>query len=332
MMIRKLVGITLMVTVSLNVYGVKFSERTDVQTFINSMVVEHQFDRQILIKTFENFESSDDIIKKITKPAESLTWDRYRGIFLNEKRIKNGVLFWDKHQESLTQAERKYGTPASVIVAIIGVETLYGESKGNYPVLQALATLAFDYPQRAAFFRQELREYLLLTRDQKIDPITMTGSYAGAIGVPQFMPSSYRKFAVDFDNSGSIDLVNNVTQSIGSVSNYLQKHGWQANQPIAHQAIINGEQYKKLAIAKYNAPLPNIDLSILRSHGVDVKTKLMPENTKSLSFIEFVNDNGKEYWLGEQNFYAITRYNHSSSYAMAVHQLSEAIKTQRAKH
>jgi len=330
MIVRKLIGAMIMISASLNAHGVKFSERADVQSFIDSMTVEHNFERTHLIKAFNAFESSEDIIAKITKPAESLTWERYRGIFLNEKRIKNGVLFWEKHKTTLAKAERNYGTPASVVVAIIGVETLYGENKGNYPVLQALATLAFDYPQRAPFFKQELREYLLLTREQKIDPSVMTGSYAGAIGVPQFMPSSYRNFAVDFDRSGSIDLVNNVTQSIGSVSNYLKKHGWQANQPIVHQAVIVGDQYKKLAVAKYNSPLPNIDWSVLRSHGINIKHKVSSE-LKNLSLIELSNNDSKEYWLGEQNFYAITRYNHNNSYAMAVHQLSEAIKTHRDK-
>jgi membrane-bound lytic murein transglycosylase B len=324
----RFIGLILMTVIACNVQAVKFAERAEVKEFINSMVLEHKLDKVSLTKAFSMFESSTDIIQKITKPAEGMTWDRYRGIFLNEKRINNGVKFWAAHKPALERAEKQYGVPASIIVAIIGVETLYGESKGTYPVLQALATLAFDYPPRSAFFKQELREYLLLTKEQRIDPTTMIGSYAGAIGVPQFMPSSYRNYAVDFDSKGSIDLVNNVTQAIGSVSNYLKKHGWQVNQPIVHQAIITGDKYKQLQVAKYNAPLPNLKLHLLSAHGILPKAVKL-DNAKSLSFIELTKNDGKEYWLGEQNFYAITRYNHNSSYAMAVHQLSEAIQLQR---
>lgn len=304
-----------------------FSQRKEVQDFIEAVANKHHLEKKQLTHWFNQYESSKDIIQRISKPAEKLSWQQYKKIFLTQKRINAGVQFWKKHQASLNRAEKKFGVPPEIVVSILGVETFYGKQTGRYPVLQALSTLAFDYPPRAKFFKQELENFLVLTHENKLNPLALKGSYAGAMGTPQFIPSSYRSFAIDFANKGSVDL-NNTVNAIGSTANYLYAHGYKSNQAIVHQATVNGEKHEKIKRATSKNSKPTLSLSNLASHGITpnntTKSKL---TNKKLSLIELEGkDKSKEYWLGENNFYVITRYNHSINYAMVVYQLAQSLK------
>ncbi len=304
-----------------------FIHRPEVTQFIDDIAEQHQLDKQQVTQAFSQIESSQEIIDRMSKQYEALPWHKYRASLLTKKKITGGVEFWHTYAPVLKQAEEKYGVPAELIVAIIGIESMYGASCGKYPVLQALATLAFDYPARAPFFKNELKEYLLLVNEQKLDPLALKGSYAGAIGIPQFIASSYRKFAVDFDNSGQIDLVNSMPQVIGSVANYFKEHGWQQDNHVITKAITTGDKHKNLPIAARNNPIPAVPLATLQEHDVTSAIELADPNTH-IAWLEFETATGKEYWLGLNNFYVITRYNNSSNYALAVHELGNAIAKQ----
>jgi len=298
------------------------ASRADVQVFIGEMVNKHGFNQAELYTLFSRTRSRDDIIELITRPAEGKPWHAYRKIFLTNARIGGGVAFWNAHRATLARAEQIYGVPAEIIVAIIGVETSYGGNTGSHRVMDALATLAFDYPRRADFFRKELENYLVLTREEGIDPLSLKGSYAGAMGLAQFMPSSYRAYAVDFDADQQRNLWTNPTDAIGSVANYLSEHRWQRGQPIAIPARVSGTQYPALINRKLETP--SLPVSALRRQGV---APIAPVNDSLTALLlEYDASNGPEYWLGFQNFYVITRYNHSKLYAMAVYQLSQEIR------
>ena len=201
--------------------------------FVAEMVEEHDFDKAELDVWFASAAKKQSILDAISRPAEKrLTWAQYRKIFVTNSRIKKGVTFWKEHEDILSKVEQEFGVPAAVIVAIIGVETRYGENKGSYRVIDALSTLAFDYPPRSKFFRKELKEFLLLSREQKQDPLALMGSYAGAMGYGQFIPSSYRAYAIDYDKDGFVDIWNNTDDAIGSVANYFKVHGWKSNQAV----------------------------------------------------------------------------------------------------
>lgn len=302
-----------------------YAHRPDVIKFIDEIALEHNIDKSQAIKALSKISKSDEIITRMTTQYEALPWHKYKAMLVSDKRIKGGVEFWRLYAETLQKAEQEFGVPAQLIVAIIGVESSYGVNSGKYPVLQTLATLAFDYPARADFFKNELKEYLLLITEQGLDPLTLKGSYAGAMGIPQFIASSYRNFAVDFDNSGQIDLHNNIPQVIGSVANYFKVHGWQPGNQVIHKAKIKGNKHKKLQIAARNNPLPVTPLTILKEHGITPIVNIKEPNTP-VALLRFDNGKETEYWLGLNNFYVITRYNNSSNYALAVHQLSAAIK------
>jgi membrane-bound lytic murein transglycosylase B len=300
------------------------AERAEVRAFISEMEQRHAFDGAELSRVFNAVELRPDIIALITTPAESKPWHEYRPIFVNPARIQGGIEFWRANSQALERAERMYGVPAEIIVAIIGVETRYGRNMGKYRVLDALTTLAFDYAPRADFFRAELEQYLLLAREERLDPLAVKGSYAGAMGQAQFISSSYRHFAVDFDNDGRRDLWNNSTDAIGSVAHYLSEHGWQKDAPVAVRAEVNGEQHKILQ----NGGLQlQYKLGDLRRHGVSVAEPLF--DIEPALLLEFAAESGAEYWVGLHNFYVITRYNRSPLYAMAVYQLGREIKAQR---
>jgi membrane-bound lytic murein transglycosylase B len=298
------------------------ASREDVQVFIQEMVVRNGFDANDLNAVFSQARARPDIIALITRPAEAKPWHAYRKIFLTPQRIAGGATFWRDHAAALARAEQVYGVPARIIVAIIGVETLYGGNTGSNQVLEALSTLAFDYPKRADFFRKELESYLILTRQEGIDPLSLQGSYAGAMGLGQFMPSSYLSYAVDFDADGHRDLWRNPADAIGSVANYLREHRWQPNRPIASPARVQGNQFGAF-ISEQLQP-PQYPVGQLRQHGI---TPLEAASDQELAMLlELAGEAGPEYWLGYANFYAITRYNHSALYAMAVYQLSEQIR------
>ncbi len=309
-------------------FAEKFSQRNDILLFINNMHTKHNLDQNELISYFDKFESSDEIIRKISTPYEAQPWSKYSKNFLQDDRIKQGVAFYKTHYKALALAEKKTGVPKEIIVGIIGVETFYGTRKGSFPVIQALATLGFDYKPRSAFFLKELEEFLLLSKQHRLDPTTVVGSYAGAIGIPQFMPSSYRHYAADFVQQQEVDLVNNPEQAIYSVANYLSKHGWQRGKDIVYEIKNIPHSISKFDVAPSNAPMPNIESAALRNAKIHVPKKLTASHKVAL--LKYDNEeNGDLYYLGDYNFYVITRYNHNINYAMAVYQLSS--KIQQAK-
>jgi membrane-bound lytic murein transglycosylase B len=296
-------------------------EQDSVNTFIGQMAENHGFDESELVDLFETVEIKQDILKRIASPSESLPWYKYRKIFLTEARIDAGVQFWRDNESALTAAEKQYGVPAEIIVAIIGVETLFGKNTGNHRIIDALSTLAFAYPPRSKFFLSELENFLLLCRDEHINPIDPVGSYAGAMGMPQFMPSSFRTYAVDFDNDNRRDIWHNSTDAIASVANYFAKHHWQTGQAIAVPVTATGTNYK----TALNKDLkPNLSLTELESLNLIISRQIpFDRKVKLLSFEQ--QQQGEELWAAMDNFYVITRYNHSPLYAMAVYQLSLSI-------
>jgi membrane-bound lytic murein transglycosylase B len=320
-MLSIVTGLCVSSTLSASMYA----HRPEVIKFIDDVALEHNINKSQTLEALSQIGKSDEIIKRMTTQYEALPWHKYQAMLVTEKKIQGGTKFWREYSEILKQAEKEFGVPAQLIVAIIGVESSYGANSGKYPVLQALATLAFDYPPRADFFKNELKEYLLLITEQKLDPLALKGSYAGAMGMPQFIASSYRNFAVDFDNSGQIDLHNNIPQVIGSVANYFKVHGWKPGAQVVHKAKIKGSKYKTLQVATRNNPVPATPLAILKQHGITPIAKIKDQNTPA-ALLEFHNGKETEYWLGLNNFYVITRYNNSSNYALAVHQLGSAIQ------
>lgn len=292
-----------------------------VDQLIDEMVREHGFAREQLSSLFAQADRKQPILDAISRPAErTKPWKDYRPIFMTEARIAQGVAFWRQHQAALARAEQEYGVPAQFIIAIIGVETFYGRNTGNYRVIDALSTLGFDYPPRQPFFRQQLKEFLLLTRDERVDPLSLKGSYAGAMGLPQFMPSSFRAYAVDFDHDGRIDIWNNPVDAIGSVASYFKQHGWVAGSPVAVQADISGIRFDE-GITPGLEPVKNA--IELRSFGW---TPVKPiANTTPILAFRLEGAEGNEYWMGLPNFYVITRYNRSVMYALAVTQLAETL-------
>jgi membrane-bound lytic murein transglycosylase B len=304
-----------------------YTSNPQVQTFINEMVARHGFSKQELEKVFSQAQRSDTILAAMSKPAEKTKpWYEYRKIFLTQSRIEGGVAFWNQHAEALAQAEKTYGVDAQVIVAIIGVETRYGGNTGKFRVLDALTTLAFDYPPRSKFFRGELEQYLLLARADHIDVLTTTGSYAGAMGYGQFIPSSYQRYAVDFDQDGKRDLWDSPMDIVGSVANYLHEHGWDLGATVALRAKVTGTRYNSVIEKGLK---PEMSVKMLKRDGI-TPSKPLPGDTLA-ALISLDQANGPEYWLGLNNFYVITRYNHSPLYAMAVYQLSEEIRQARKR-
>ena len=299
-----------------------YSEHELAVSLIEEMVENEGFSRDELQKLFSEVERKQSILDAISRPAErTLNWGEYRKIFLKEQRIQNGVKFWTDNEEALQRVESEFGVPAQIVVSIIGVETLYGANTGSYRVMDALSTLAFDYPRRARFFRSELKHFLTLAREQNQDPLSLKGSYAGAMGLGQFMPSSYRNYAVDYDQDGFTDIWTNSSDAIWSVGNYLHKHGWQRGELITVPGRIAGEHQADLI---NSALKPELSLEQLAAAGIHSKTEGIGGNQLATA-MQLETDAGPEYWIGLQNFYVITRYNHSKLYAMAVYQLAEEI-------
>ena len=297
-----------------------------VQSFIESMTHDYGFASEQLTAQLAQVERKQAILDAISRPAERVKpWKEYRPIFLTQARIDKGLKFWADNSEALARAEREYGVPAQIIAAIIGVETFYGGNAGNWRVIDALSTLCFDYPPRAAFFCRELKEFFLLAREEQLDPLQLKGSYAGAMGLGQFMPSSFRAYAVDFDNDGHINIWTNPTDAIGSVASYFQRHGWQAGQPVVSRAEVRGDYAKGLT----EGLEPALNLGQLRALGWASHDALR-DDLKVTAF-RFDGAQGEEFWIGLPNFYVITRYNRSNMYAMAVYQLSEALRAGRGK-
>ena len=302
------------------------SQRGDVREFIDQLAENHGFDRDEVATLLDHAEVRQEILDLISRPAERThNWGSYRPIFLTEPRIAGGVDFWNQHHETLARAEAVYGVPAEIIVAIIGVETFYGRHTGRHRVLDALVTLGFDYPPRARFFRSELEHFLLMAREEGFDPRQPMGSYAGAMGIPQFISSSYRAYSVDFSGSGRRDLAGDVADAIGSVANYLARHRWEPEQPVAVPARVDGNGYREVIAAGLE---PHTPVAELARQGVTPQRDDGYRGNGAL--IKLETDAGSEHWLVWRNFYAITRYNHSPLYAMAVYQLSREIRAARA--
>ena len=301
-------------------------QREDVQQFMNTMVKQHHFDRRQLAATLKSAEFQPQIIESMERPYEKKTWDVYKALFLTPPRVQAGIEFWRANQKALERAEKEYGVPADMIVAIIGVETLYGKHQGNYRVLDALTTLAFHYPKRSPFFTKELGEFLLLCREHGVPATKYTGSYAGAMGKPQFMPSSYRFYAVDFTGNGKSDLMNDDSDSIGSVANYFHRHGWKMNGEVAQPVNVSGSRYKKLST---NSKMPDYAFKKLIDYGVKPVSAVMNPPAKA-GLIELITQSGEEYWLAYPNFYVITHYNTSPQYAMVVYLFAQQLHNQWA--
>lgn len=314
---------SLCIILSLNTFGApqEFIARPEVQNFINKLVKKNNFKRQELVNTFKKVQLQPEIIKKIKKPYEKKPWYIYKKLFINQKRLDNGMKFWDQNKVVLNKVSNEFGVPAEIIVAIIGIETLYGKHVGNYRVIDSLTTLAFNYPKRARFFKRELENYLLLCRENNRSFFYYYGSYAGAIGKPQFMPSSYRAYAVGYNKKTS-DLLGNNNDVIKSVANYFKKHGWQTHQGIAQEAVVKNNAAKKINTSLKKA---SYSLKKLKKLGITPKTKAI-NNPKKAGVIEFQLKDGVQFWLTYPNFYVITRYNSSPLYALAVYILSQQLK------
>ncbi|MDH5444077.1 MAG: lytic murein transglycosylase B [Gammaproteobacteria bacterium] len=300
-------------------------DQEDMQNFINEMTRQHKFEREELEKLLGKAKIHQSILDAISRPAEAKPWYKYKTIFLNPARIKGGVKFWNNNALTLKKASQKFGVPPEIMVAIIGVETRYGRHKGSFPVIDSLATLAFAYPPRSEFFRGELKQFLLMTREEKLDPTKQMGSYAGAMGMPQFISSSFRNYAVDFDDDGFRDLWNNPADAIGSVGNYFKRHGWKKGKPVVAQVKTHGRRFKSLLGRDLK---PQHSYKSLKKYGVQFQ-KAYPSKLQG-TLLEF--DSGTkqpEYWVGWQNFYVISRYNHSAHYSMAVYQLAQEIRKRR---
>jgi membrane-bound lytic murein transglycosylase B len=296
--------------------------RADVKDFIAHMAGTSAFTKRQLRKLLKAAQSQPAIIDAMDRPAEKAKpWSEYRPIFITERRIREGTDFWIAHRRALDQASVRSGVAPEYLAAILGVETYYGRLTGSYRVLDALATLAFDYPARAKFFRDELEQFLLLTRDARLDPLSVKGSYAGAMGAPQFMPSNYRRYAVDADADGHINLWTNWPDVCASVGNYLKEHGWNAGEPVLSEASVAPDKApdldgRKLALSE--------TVGSLRTKGVIFDSSLPPDAPALL--IAADDTDGVHWRVGYTNFYVITRYNHSALYAMAVYELAAAVK------
>ncbi|WP_301100694.1 lytic murein transglycosylase B [Propionivibrio sp.] len=303
-----------------------FSATPEVRAFILSMHEQHGFDVTHLTRQFSSIHANAIVLRAIRPaavPEQQRSWQRYRERFVNERRTRNGVRFWQDHAAELARAEAIYGVPPEIIAAIIGVETEYGRNMGKFSVLEALATLAFDYPPRADFFRSELEQFLLLARENGVNPLDIKGSYAGAIGIPQFMPSSQRRYAVDFDGDNRIDLRQSTADAIGSVARFLHLHGWQAEAPVALPASIEGDPAKLIAAGIK----PQTPLHELLQQGVSALGETGQFGARPAALIDLTSpDQPTEYWVGFDNFYVIMRYNRSSFYAMSVFQLATALR------
>ncbi|MFQ5981855.1 MAG: lytic murein transglycosylase B [Woeseiaceae bacterium] len=295
--------------------------RADVKQFIDAMVSKHDYDRKTLRKVLRQARTQESILEAISKPAEKTKdWSEYRAIFLTQKRIRAGADFWREHESELKRISGETGVPCEILVGIIGVETYFGRITGGYRVIDALATLAFDYPPRAEFFRRELEEFLLIVREEDIEASRATGSYAGAMGAPQFMPSSFRAYAVDSSADGKRDIWTDWSDVIGSVANYFVAHGWQESSEVVTRATL-GTGWR--GVLPDNTLTPAETVSSLSRQGVLFATDL-PNDHKSQLFA-LQGDNGDELWVGFHNFFVITRYNRSLMYALAVHQLGQEI-------
>ena len=320
MITQLLTGITIFLITASSCLALDI-QRSDVAAFIDSMVSEHDYDRAALEGILTAAETQQSILKKIATPAErTLNWAEYRPIFMTPERVQAGATFWRENCAALQKISADTGVPVEMIVGIIGVETYFGRITGGHRVLDALATLAFDYPPRETFFRRELEQFLLLVREEQMQATDAFGSYAGAMGRPQFMPSSYRAYAVDATGDGKRDIWNDWTDVAGSVANYFVAHGWAPGQEVITQATLS---------SRYTSTPPGnqltADESVLKLSDAGVMFATGMPNDSKAQLLTLEGNAGPEYWVGFHNFFVITRYNRSVMYALAAYQLGQEI-------
>ena len=323
-----------------------YGDRPDVNAFIDEMVDEYGFDARALRGFFSRVRYQQSVVNAMSRPVVAPPkWYEYAPRFLSSARIDAGAAFWRAHAATLERAQKEFGVPAEVVVAIIGVETFYGRNTGSYRVADALATLAFDYPRRAEYFRKELKQFLLQAREQDISPLAPRGSYAGAQGLPQFMPGSLRDYAVDYDDDGKIDLAGDVDDAIGSVANYLSRHGWQTGDAVMEPATIDADALQDLGRALDGGVSERWTMKTWQLGGVNAEdasgtaagireaAAIGPGSPggpapgpDSVGVLMLEEESGPSYWLVFENWYVLTRYNRSRLYASAVWQLAREIR------
>ncbi|RPH65166.1 MAG: lytic murein transglycosylase B [Burkholderiales bacterium] len=305
-----------------------YPARPEVQAFVAEMVEQHGFIESELLGMFSQIRHNPQAVRLMSPAPAALkpSWQSYRSRFLDPLRIREGLRFWDEHERWLELASARFGVPPEIVIAIIGVETLYGRVTGDYRVLDVLTTLAFDYPRRADYFRSELEHFLLYSREASLDVFSVRGSFAGAIGLPQFMPGSIRRFAVDLDEDGIVDLQSNPADAIGSVASFLAEHGWRAGEPVRFEMLFDSEG--RLAPLIEAGIRPRFTIGELADYGVSSAEPVSLE--MPLALIDLPNgDDATSYFLGAPNFFTITRYNRSSFYAMAVYELARTLAARR---
>lgn len=300
-------------------HAVSPDEHPVLRQLMDEMVSKHGFTHEELSDWLSQARIRDDIIEAVYRPKEGLPWHEYRKLFVNDDRARHGLKFWKANAETVFRSSNEYGVPPEIIVAIIGIETFYGRQGGAYRVLDALVTLTLHYPERSAFFRNQLVEFLLLARELKRSPLDIKGSYAGAMGVPQFIPSSYRLYAVDFDGDNKRDLTD-MDDAIGSVANFLKQHGWKRGEPIVGEVQLNGSMY---AWIENNGLEPRISVQHLSRYGILPVKGIDAHQLAAL--IVFEGESAPIHLLGYNNFYVITRYNRSKNYSLAVVELSKML-------
>ena len=305
---------------TLSVSAVAEAPHPGAEEFVELAVAEHGLDADFVRAVLADAQYQQAIIDAITRPAEARPWHEYRPIFLTETRIAGGAEFWGAHQDLLEAVSERFGVPIEIIVAIIGVETNYGANTGSYRVIDALATLGFYFPRRAAFFAGELAHFLSLADEEELPVRAVRGSYAGAMGLGQFIPSSYRAYAVDFDDDQRRDLWRSLPDALGSVANYLARHGWQTGQPLVLPVAS-----VPAGVAASPGLKPDYTLAELEQLGVVFERSGLDDSTPA-TLVELETATGHEHWLGLGNFHVITRYNRSPLYALAVTQLAAAIR------
>lgn len=321
-LLKAILRVMLLLGVAMTANAGDYDTRAEVKAFIDEMVVKHKFDRAALTALLATAQKKQAILDAISRPAEKTKpWHEYRKIFITESRITHGVLFYQKNQQLIDDIAKKYGVPQEILLGILGVETRYGTQAGVYRVLDALPTLAFDYPPRVPFFRGQLEQFLLMTRENKLDATTLVGSYAGAMGWGQFIPSSYRNFAVDHDGDKVADIWNNPADAIASIANYFKQHGWKTGEMVAIVARPMQQRDDSVANGKLK---PEYTVAALRAKGFEPAAPVGPDMPANLW--RFEGEEGIEYWMGLHNFFVITEYNHSPMYAMAVYQLGQEIR------
>jgi membrane-bound lytic murein transglycosylase B len=303
--------------------ALEISDYPELRGFIDEMVQRHNFDKAVLERVFSGAQLKTGVVDAMERPREALPWHEYKQAFLDDQHVAKGVAFWKEHAEVLARAQAQYGVPPEVILGVIGVESHFGHMRGGYRLIDVLTTFMLKYPPRAAYFRDELEQLLLLARDLHLPVESFRGSFAGAIGLPQFMPSSYRRYAVDFDGDGVPNLMSSVDDAIGSIANFLHVHGWKNGEPVLDDVRLEGTLYfwiEKLGVKPTLTVADLIRYGVFPAHNADSR--------RPAALIEFEGANGPFYRVGYDNFYVITRYNHSKRYALAITELSAMIKQQ----